>query len=171
MPRGNMSSPYVKAFIQSFWLCDLDIWHRVTNLVWDTSTYYYYFYQVSWIYNNNLWSYTTNKVWNTFWPLIVTLTFAIESWVLYATQLQIVVNIFTKSHEDITIICKVMAQTRFKLQKFYLWPLSVTLTFDIESWMLYATHLHIKVNIFNKRIGRTDGCSPNKCSSALHIFP
>ena len=121
------------------------------SLVWDTSTYYYsdYIYQVSWIYNNNLSSYTTDKVWITLWPLIVTLTFAIESWVLYATQLQIIVNIFTKCHEDITITCKVMAQTRYKLQKFDLWPLSVTLTFDIVMDPVRNTRLHIKVNIYS----------------------
>ena len=109
-----------------------------------------YIYQVSWIYNNNLSSYTTDKVWFTFWPLIVTLTFAIESWVLYATQLQTIVNIFTKCREDKTITCKIMAQTKYKLQKFDLWPLSVTLTFDTESWILYATHGYILKSTYTR---------------------
>ena len=63
------------------------------------------------------------------------MTFDIESLVSYETQLHIIVNIFTKCHEDITKTCEViMAYTRYKLQNFDLWPLSVTLTFDIESW-------------------------------------
>ena len=73
------------------------------------------------------------------WPLSVTLTFDIESWVLYATRLHIRVNISTKYHEDATITCK-LCRTRYKLQ--ILTYLSVTLTFDIESWVLYSTHLH-----------------------------
>ena len=84
------------------------------------------------------------------WPLSVTLTFDIESWVLYATRLHIIVNISTKYHEDTTITCEVMARTRYKLQNFDLWPLSVTLTFDIESWVLYATRLLIMLNISTK---------------------
>ena len=84
------------------------------------------------------------------WPLSVTLTFDIESWVLYATRLHNMVNISTKFHEDTTITYEVMARTRHKLHIFDLWPLSVTLTFDIESWVLYATRLHNMVNISTK---------------------
>ena len=84
------------------------------------------------------------------WLLSVTLTFDIESWVLYATRLHNMVNISTKFHEDTTITYEVMARTRHKLHIFYLWPLSVTLTFDIESWVLYATRLHIIINILTK---------------------
>ena len=84
------------------------------------------------------------------WPLSVTLTFDIESWVLYATRLHNMVNISTKFHEDTTITYEVMARTSHKLHIFDLWPLSVTLTFDIESWVLYATRLHNMVNISTK---------------------
>ena len=38
-----------------------------------------------------------------------------------------------------------MARTRHKLHIFYLWPISVTLTFDIESWVLYSPHLLIMI--------------------------
>ena len=84
------------------------------------------------------------------WPLSVTLTFDIESWVLYATRLHNMVNISTKFHEDTTITYEVMARTRHKLHIFYLWLLSVTLTFDIESWVLWATRLLIIINILTK---------------------
>ena len=40
-----------------------------------------------------------------------------------------------------------MARTRNKLHIFYL---RVTLTFDIESWVLYATPLLIIINILTK---------------------
>ena len=63
---------------------------------------------------------------------------------LYVTRLHIGVNISTKHHEDTFITCEVMAGTRYKLKKF---DQSVTLTFDIESYVLYATCLHIRVNI------------------------
>ena len=86
------------------------------------------------------------------WPLSVTLTFDIELWVLFATHLLIIINILTKLYENLTITFEVMARTRQKLHVFELWPLGVTLTFDIESWVLYTTHLHtcIIVNIFTK---------------------
>ena len=78
----------------------------------------------------------------------VTLTFDIESRVLYWTHLHIIiVIILTKYHEYITIICKVIYHWQGKS---HLWPLRVTLTFDIKSWILYATHLQIIVNIFTK---------------------
>ena len=102
--------------------------------------------------NNNLRIVPTSYKWSIFdlWPLSMTLTFDIESWVLYATCLLIRMNISTKYHEDTTITCEVMAQTRYKLQNYDLWPLSVTLTFDIESLVLYLTHLNITMNISNK---------------------
>ena len=81
------------------------------------------------------------------WPLNVILTFDIESLFMYLTHLHIRVNISDKYHEDITVICEVMTQTSYKLHNFDLWPLRVTLTFDIELWVLYVTRLHIKVNI------------------------
>ena len=84
------------------------------------------------------------------WTLSVTLTFDLESWVLYVTCLHNMGNISTKFHEDTTITYEVMAQTRHKLHIFYLWPLSVTLTFDIESWVLYATRLLMIINILTK---------------------
>ena len=84
------------------------------------------------------------------WPLSVTLTFDIESWVLYATGLHSMVNISTKFYEDTTKTYQVMAQTKHKLQIFDLWPLSVTFTFDKESWVLYVTNLHSMVNIYTK---------------------
>ena len=59
------------------------------------------------------------------WPLGVTLTFDKESWVLYVTCLHVRANISTKYHEDITITCKVKAQTRSKLQNVYFLPLLV----------------------------------------------
>ena len=40
------------------------------------------------------------------------LTFDIESRVLYATQLDIIVNIFTSCYQDITVTCEVMAQDK-----------------------------------------------------------
>ena len=43
-----------------------------------------------------------------------------------------------------------MARIRYKLQNVDLWLLSVTLTFDRESWILYVTRLHIIVNIPTK---------------------
>ena len=69
---------------------------------------------------------------------------------VYVTCLLIRINISIKFHEDTTRTCEVMAQTKYKLQNYDHWPLSVTLTFDIESWVLYLTHLHITVNISNK---------------------
>ena len=59
-------------------------------------------------------------------PPMVTLTFDIDSWILCATHLHIIVNIFKKYHEDNN-----MTWTRYKLQNVEVWPLSVTLTFDI----------------------------------------
>ena len=53
-------------------------------------------------------------------------------------------------YEDTTITCEVMAQTTYKLQSYDLWPLSVSLTFDIESLVLYLTHLNIRLNTSNK---------------------
>ena len=47
------------------------------------------------------------------------------------TRLHSIENISTKFHEDTTTTYEVMAQTRHKLHIFDLWPLSVTLTFDI----------------------------------------
>ena len=82
--------------------------------------------------NNNLRIVPTSYKWSIFdlWPLSMTLTFDIESWVLYT--------------------CEVTARTRYKLHNFDLWPLSVTLTFDIESWVLYATRLLMMLNISTK---------------------
>ena len=73
------------------------------------------------------------------WPLSVTLTFDIESWVRYLTHLHITVNISNKYHEDTTIICEVMAWKKYKLQNFDIWPLSVTLTFDIVMGLVCDT--------------------------------
>ena len=75
------------------------------------------------------------------------LTFYIVSQILYATWLHIRVNISTKYHEETTITCAVTAQTRYKLQNVDIWSLGMTLTFDIESLILYSTLLHIRVNI------------------------
>jgi hypothetical protein len=41
----------------------------------------------------------------------VTLAFDIESWVLYATRLHIIINILTKLYENATITFKVTART------------------------------------------------------------
>ena len=60
------------------------------------------------------------------------------------------VNISTKFHEDTTIVYEAMARTRHKLHIFDLWPLSMTLTFDIESWVLYATSLLIIIKFLTK---------------------
>ena len=89
------------------------------------------------------------------WPLSVTVTFEIESWVLYATHLLMMLNISIKYHGDTTITCGVTARTRYKWPYFDLWPLSVTLTFDIESWVLYATRLLMMLNISTKYHGDT----------------
>ena len=97
--------------------------------------------------------YTLQK--NYLWPLSVTLTFDIESWVLYATGLLMMLNISTKYHGDTTITCEVTARTRYKWPYFDLWPLSVTLTFDLESWVLYATRLLMMLNISTKYHGDT----------------
>ena len=43
-----------------------------------------------------------------------------------------------------------MARTRYELQYFDLWSLSINLTFDIESWVLYATRLLNLLNISTK---------------------
>ena len=42
-------------------------------------------------------------------------------------HIHIIVNISTKYHKDTLITCEVMARTRYKLQNFDLWPLSLTL--------------------------------------------
>ena len=84
------------------------------------------------------------------WPLSVTLTFEIESWVLFVTRLLMMLNNYTKYYEATTITCEVTARTRYKLHNFDLWPLSVTLTVDIESWFLYATRLLMMLNISTK---------------------
>ena len=65
-----------------------------------------------------------------------------------------------------------MARTSHKMPIFDLWPLSVTLTFDIGPWVLYATRLLMTLNNLTKfyeeynnylssygqdKVGRTDG--------------
>ena len=55
-----------------------------------------------------------------------------------------------KYYEDTTITCEVTARTRYKLYNFDLWPLSVTLTFDIESCVLYAIRILMMLNISTK---------------------
>ena len=106
------------------------------------------------------------------WPLIVTLTFDIVSWVLYATHLHNMVNISTKFHEDTAITYEVMGRTRHKLHIFYLWPVSVTLTFNIASWVLYATRLHSKVNLSTKFYEETTITYEvmTRTRQKLHIF-
>ena len=84
------------------------------------------------------------------WPLSVTLTFNIGSCVLYATRLLMTLNNLTKFYEDTTITYQVMARTSHKMPIFDLWPLSVTLTFDIGPWVLYATRLLMTLNNLTK---------------------
>ena len=84
------------------------------------------------------------------WPLSVTLTFDIGPWVLYTTRLLMTLNNLTKFYEDTTITYQVMARTSQKMPIFDLWPLSVTLTFDIGPWVLYATRLHMTLNNLTK---------------------
>ena len=136
--------------------CDLELWHRVMGRVCNTPTYHSeHYYRVLWRYNNNLWPgesinyriltfdvsvwpWTLTKnmdlvhdtstcqskhfyqvLWyNKNWPLSLTSTFNLESWMLYAaTRLHIKVNISTKYYEDTLINCEVMARTMYKLQK------------------------------------------------------
>ena len=80
----------------------------------------------------------------------MTLTFDIESRVLYTTYLLIIINILTKLYENVTITFEVMARTRQKLHVFELLLLSVTLNFDIQSWVFYMTLLHIMINFSTK---------------------
>ena len=60
------------------------------------------------------------------------------------------INILTRLYEVVTLTLEVTAQTRQKLHILYLLPVSVTLTFDIGSWVLYATHILITINILTK---------------------
>ena len=97
-----------------------------------------------WSYNNNFSSYGPDKPKNAIldiWPLSVTWSFDIGSWVIYATHLLMTSNNLTKIYEDTTITYQVMARTSQKMAIFDIWPLSVTLTFDIGSWVFYATRL------------------------------
>ena len=66
---------------------------------------------------------------------------------MYTSCLHIRLNISTKCYEDTTITCEVMAHKLQKSLKFDLWPLIVTLTFDIESWLLYIPQI---LNMLNK---------------------
>ena len=84
------------------------------------------------------------------WPLSVTLTFDMVPWVLYVTCLHMTLDIFTKFYEDTTVTYQVMARTSFKMPVFDICPLSVTLTFNIGPWVLYATRLHMTLDIFTK---------------------
>ena len=84
------------------------------------------------------------------WPLSVTLTFHIGPWVLYATRLLMTLNILTKFYEATTITYQVLARTSHKMPIFDLWPLSVTLTFDIGPRVLYATRLLMTLNNLTK---------------------
>ena len=81
-------------------------------------------------------------------------------------------NISTKFYEDTTKTYQVMARTRHKLQIFDLLPLSVTLTFDIESWVLYVTRLQNMVNISTKFYENTTITyeAMARTSHKLHIF-
>ena len=59
-------------------------------------------------------------------------------------------NNLTKFYEDTTITYQVMARTSHKMPIFDLWPLSVTLTFDIGPRVLYATRLLMTLNNLTK---------------------
>ena len=84
------------------------------------------------------------------WPLNMTLTFDMRSRILYMTHLHMTLDIFTEFYYDATITRQVMARTSFKMPIFDLWPLSVTLTFDMLPWFLYVTRLHMTLDIFTK---------------------
>ena len=88
------------------------------------------------------------------WPLSVTLTFDIRPRVLYATRLLMTLNNLTKFYEDTTITYQVMARTSQKMLIFDIWPLSVTLTFDIGPRVLYATRLLMTLNNLTKFLWR-----------------
>ena len=76
------------------------------------------------------------------WPRSVTLTFDIGPRIIYATRLLMTLNNLTKFYEATTITYQVMARPSHKMPFFYLWPVSVTLTFDIEPRILYDTPTH-----------------------------
>ena len=84
------------------------------------------------------------------WPPSMTLTFTKGSWVLYMTYRHMTLNNLTKFYKDTTITYQIMARSNQKYPIFYLWPLSVTLTFDIGPWVLYATHRHMTLNNLTK---------------------
>ena len=99
-----------------------DLWHLSVTLTFDivmglvrnTPTQHgEHFHKVPWRYNNNLVIARTRHKLNIFdlWPLSVTLTFDIESWVLYATCLLIIINILTKLYDNAAITFEVTART------------------------------------------------------------
>ena len=84
------------------------------------------------------------------WSRRVTLTFDISGIILNATHLLVRANNYNKYYEYTTITCHVMTRTGYQLHIFNLRPLSMTFTFDKESWVLYATRLLTRVNISTK---------------------
>ena len=78
------------------------------------------------------------------------MAFKIELWVLYPRHLLIIVNIFTKYHEDTQqLLVKLWTRQSiyYKIITFDLlvWPWPLT-----ESWAMYATQLYIIVKIFTE---------------------
>ena len=87
-----------------------------------------------------------------FWPLSITLTLELQTWVLQATHRLIMVNInFLLSNFKIHQgMAKLWTRHKKKDSIFDLWPLSVTLTLELQTWILCATHHLMMVNISAK---------------------
>ena len=135
--------------------CDLDLWHRVMGLIRDTPTHdTEQFDKVLWRYNNYLSSYGPDKPKNAhFWPLtskcdldlwhrvmsLITIHAYSWHWTIWQS--------FMKIQQ---LLIKLWPGQAKKCPFLDIWPLSVTLTFDIGPWVLYATRLLMTLNNLTK---------------------
>ena len=74
---------------------------------------------------------------NKFLEQTVTLTFNPATWFLFATHHLIIIIICAKLFSNLTMDNKVMSQT---LTEFTGLCITVTLTFDLATWFLFATY-------------------------------
>ena len=74
------------------------------------------------------------------WPLSVTLTFELETCILRTAHCLMVFNTFAKLFKNESIYEWDTARTRSIMVIFDVWPLSVTLTIEIETWILSIAH-------------------------------
>ena len=76
----------------------------------------------------------------------VTLTFEVWTWVMHTTHCLIVINNWAKLFENQSIHLGVMLCTSFNKPIFDLQTPTVTLTFEVRTWLMHATHRLIVMN-------------------------